>query len=141
MGLLTSIGNIFFTHYLNSLFLNAVGTKGTAVIVYAEETNSLYNEGEVFAAKYVPGFERNILIMRDMSVYGQRWLFNKDLKPVNKVEAQLAARPANPKFITEYRLVLQAFIEKHREGLDPALMRQYEQKLEALEARERERRH
>ncbi|GAA3402123.1 AtpZ/AtpI family protein [Paenibacillus hodogayensis] len=174
LGFLAAMFNIFFTHYLNSLFLNAVGTESTAIIVYAEETNSLYNDqnvweyeavlktaegldvatnfsttsasiyplrnailippkGEVFVAKYVPGFERNILIMSDKSNYGLKWVINKDLKPVIKAEGQLAASPANPKFISEYRLALQAFIEKHRDGPDPALIRQYEQKLKALE--------
>jgi hypothetical protein len=78
-------------------------------------------KGEVFVAKYVPGFERNILIMSDTSVFGQKWLFNKDLKPVNKTEAQLATSPTNPKFISEYHQALQAFIEKHRDGPNPAL--------------------
>lgn len=181
LGLLAAVLNIFITHYLNSLFLNAVGTEGTAVIVYAEETNSTFNDqyvwdyqavlktsegqdvvtkfntmsasiyplrntilippkGEVFVAKYVPGFERNILIMSDKSDYGRKWLFNKDLKPVNKAEAQLATSPTNPKFISEYRLALQEFIEKHRDESDPDLKLQYEQRLEALEAMEHEQR-
>ncbi len=180
LGFLAAMFNIFFTHHLNALFLNAVGTEGTAVVVYAEETNSLYNDqyvweyeavlktsegqdvvtnfttmsasiyplrnailippkGEVFVAKYVPGFEGNILIMSDKSDYGKKWVLNKDLKPVAKAEAQLATSPTNPAFISEYRLALQAFIEKHRDGPDPDLIRQYRQKLEALEAMERER--
>ncbi|MBH5316331.1 AtpZ/AtpI family protein [Paenibacillus sp. GSMTC-2017] len=174
LGFITAIFNIFFTHYLNSLFLNAVGTEGTAIIVYAEQTNSTYNDkyiweysvvlktsegqdvatsfntmsasiyplrnailippqGEVFVAKYVPGFERNILIMSDKSNYGKKWVINKDLKPVLKAEAQLATSPSNPDFISEYRLALEAFIEKYRDGPDPALIQQFEQKLEALE--------
>ena len=76
-------------------------------------------------------------IQRDTSAYGQKWLFNKDLKPVNKAEALLATSPTNPKFISEYRLALQAFIEMHRDGPDPAVVRQYEQKLEELEVKER----
>lgn len=179
-GFLAAMFNIFLTHYLNALFLNAVGTEGTAIVVYAEETNSTYNDryiweyeavlktsegqdvvtnfttmsasiyplrnailippkGEVFAAKYVPGFERNILIMSDTSDYGKRWIFNEDLKPVIKAESQLAASPTNPEFISEYRLALQAFIERHRDTSDPSLMRPYEQKLEALEETVRER--
>ncbi|MBP1994368.1 hypothetical protein [Paenibacillus eucommiae] len=179
LGLLAAIFNIFVTHYVNSLFLNAVGTEGTAIIVYAEETNSLYNDeyvweyeavlktsegqdvvanfntmsasiyplrnailippkGEGFVAKYVPGFERNILIMSDESDYGKKWVMNKDLNQVIKAEAKFASSPNNPKFISEYRQALQAFIEKYRDGPDPALLRQYEQKLEALDATERE---
>ncbi|MFE0556945.1 hypothetical protein ACFW1P_13575 [Paenibacillus sp. NPDC058910] len=80
-------------------------------------------KGEVFVAKYVPGFEGNILIMSDKSDYGKKWVLNKDLKPVAKAEAQLATSPTNPTFISEYRLALQAFIEKHRDGPDPDLIR------------------
>ncbi|MEK3720125.1 hypothetical protein [Paenibacillus sp. FSL H8-0034] len=178
VGFLAAIFNIFITHYVNSLFLNAVGTEGTAIIVYAEETNSLYNDqyvweyevvlktsdgqdvatnfttmsasiyplrnailippkGEAFVAKYVTGFERNILIMSDKSEYGKKWVINENLKPVIKAEGQLATSPTNPKFISEYRLALQAFLEKHHDEPDSALMRQYEQKLKALEATER----
>lgn len=75
--------------------------------------------------------------MSDKSVYGQKWIFNKDLSPVNKAEAQLTTNPTNPKFISEYRQALQAFIEKHRDVSDPAVVRQYEQKLEELEVTER----
>ncbi|MEK8131909.1 hypothetical protein WMW72_28770 [Paenibacillus filicis] len=140
VGLLAAILNIFFTHYLNSLFLNAAGTEGTAIMVYAEKTNSLYNDqpvleyeavlktsdgqdvvanfntmsasiyplrnailippkGEVFVAKYVPGFERNILIMSDRSDYGKKWVVQEDLKSVMKAETQLetAERERQPK--------------------------------------------
>ncbi|WP_240420807.1 hypothetical protein [Paenibacillus periandrae] len=78
-------------------------------------------KGEVFVAKYVTGYERNILIMSDKSNYGRKWVMNEELKPVLKAEGKLATNPTNPKFMSEYRLVLQVFLEKHRDGLESAL--------------------
>ncbi|OME77170.1 hypothetical protein BK120_26950 [Paenibacillus sp. FSL A5-0031] len=77
--------------------------------------------------------------MSDKSEYGKKWIINKDLKPIIKAEVKLATNSTNSKFISQYRQALQAFIEKHRDGPDPALIRQYEQKLEVLEAMGRER--
>jgi len=175
IGFLAATFNIFLTHYVNSLFLNAVGTESTAIVVYAEETNAMYNDqsvleyeavlkttkgqdievkfttmsasiyplrnailipprGETFVAKYVPGFERNILIMSDKSEYGKKWLINKDLNPVMKAEARLAANPDNPEFMKGYKRALQTFIDKHGKDDKSDIVRQYEQKLEALEA-------
>jgi hypothetical protein len=89
-------------------------------------------QGEMFVVKYVPGFERNIVILSDQSDYGKKRLIREDLEPVEKAEAELAVSPANPDFMKEYRNALQSFLEKHRNDADPALIRSYQQKLDAL---------
>ena len=89
-------------------------------------------EGEVFVAKYVPGFPRNMVIMRDLSPYGKVYRIGRDRGPVDKAANQFAASPGNAAFIAEYREALTTFIAKHRNDADPALIRDFQEKLEAL---------
>jgi hypothetical protein len=89
-------------------------------------------EGEIFVAKYVPGFPRNMVIMRDLSPYGKVYRIGMDRGPVDKAANQLEASPSNAAFIAEYREALTVFLEKHRQDADPALVRDFEARLEAL---------
>jgi len=89
-------------------------------------------ENEMFVAKYIPGFERNIVIMSDESDYGKRIIVDDDRGPVEKAAGQYAVSPTNPAFIKEYRDALEAFIAKHRSDADPDLIQDYEQQLERL---------
>lgn len=89
-------------------------------------------EGETFAVRYIPGFPRNFVIMRDLSPYGRRYLIGEDRRPVDKAAAQFAASPGNKAFIAEYRAALTAFIARHRHDADPALIERYRAQLGAL---------
>ena len=89
-------------------------------------------EGETFAVRYIPGFPRNFVIMRDLSPYGRRYLIGEDRRPVDKAAAQFAASPGNKAFIAEYRAALTAFIARHRHDADPALIENYQARLDAL---------
>lgn len=91
-------------------------------------------QGQTFVVKYVPGFERNIVIMSDESEYGRERLIREDLEPVEKAAAQVAVSPANPAFIDEYRGALRTFLQRHRQDADPSLIQDCEQKLDALGA-------
>jgi hypothetical protein len=166
-------GQLLYRSYAQRLFLNAVGTQGSAVIVHSRETDTQLNdkniweydavlktadghdvplqfntmsaaiypirnailippENEMFVAKYIPGFERNIVIMSDESDYGRRIIVDEDRGPVEKAAGQYAVSPVNPAFIKEYRNALQAFITKHHSDADPDLLQDYEQQLERL---------
>lgn len=89
-------------------------------------------EGETFAVRYIPGFPRNFVIMRDLSPYGRRYLIGEDRRPVDKAAAQFAASPGNKAFIAEYRAALTTFIARHRHDADPALIERYRAQLGAL---------
>jgi hypothetical protein len=90
-------------------------------------------EGEPFVAKYIPGFERNIAIMSDLSDYGKRRLINEDTQPVSKAAAKYAVSPANQTFIEEYRVALRSFIAQHAGDADSELIDDYTQKLKDLD--------
>ena len=89
-------------------------------------------QGETFVVRYIPGFPRNFVIMRDLSPYGRRYLIGEDRRPVEKAAAQFAASPGNKAFIAEYREALTAFIAKHGRDADPALIERYQAQLGAL---------
>lgn len=89
-------------------------------------------EGETFAVRYIPGFPRNFVIMRDLSPYGRRYRIGEDRRPVDKAAAQLAVSPGNSAFIAEYREALTTFIARHRHDADPALIEKYRAQLAGL---------
>lgn len=89
-------------------------------------------KGERFAVRYIPGFPRNFVIMRDLSPYGRQYLIDQDRRPVDKAAAQFAASPGNAAFIAEYRATLTAFIARHQNHADPALIANYRAQLHAL---------
>lgn len=91
-------------------------------------------QGETFFVKYITGVEHNVVIMSDLSDYGKKRLVGEARAPVEKAAAQVAVSPSNPEFIAEYRSALQTFIRDHRNIADPALIRDYEQRLAALES-------
>ncbi|MEJ1098219.1 MULTISPECIES: hypothetical protein [unclassified Pseudoxanthomonas] len=92
-------------------------------------------EKETFVVKYIPGVERNVVIMSDASNYGKQRLIYEARAPVEKAAAQLAVSPSNPEFIAEYRDALQTFVRDYRDRADPALIQDYEQQLAALESK------
>jgi hypothetical protein len=89
-------------------------------------------EGETFAVKYIPGFPRNFVIMRDQSTYGIIYNIGQARRPVEKAAAQLDTSPNNPVFIAEYRAALTTFLAKHSSDADPNLIANYQAKLAAL---------
>jgi hypothetical protein len=98
--------------------------------------------GERFVVKYIPGFERNIVIMRDESPYGKRNLFNNARAPVEKAARQLAASPNNPEFKNEYRAALRDFLAQYgdrsgdADGVNQQVIEQYRRALAEVEYHE-----
>lgn len=90
-------------------------------------------QGEMFVVRYIPGFPRNFVVMREQSSYGKRYQLAEDRGPVEKAAAQFAVSPGNKAFIAEYRSALAAFIDKHRHDADPGLIMEYQARLDALQ--------
>ncbi|WP_459616527.1 hypothetical protein [Bordetella sp. 2513F-2] len=88
--------------------------------------------GERFVIKYVPGFERNVAIMRDESPFGRRLLVAQARAPVERAAARLAASPDNDVFRQEYRAALRAFLERHGSDAEPGVVERYREALQAL---------
>lgn len=93
--------------------------------------------GERFVVKYIPGFARNIALMRDQSPFGRRLLVQEARIPVDRAANQLAASPANPDFQAEYRDALRTFLTAHAADAPAPLVNEYRTALAALEAGQR----
>lgn len=88
--------------------------------------------GERFVVKYVPGFERNIAVMRDESAFGQRLLVQEARGPVEKARNQMKASQDNPEFIAEYRATLSTFLKDYGASAPKWLVEEYRRELAAL---------
>ena len=89
-------------------------------------------KGERFVVKYIPGFERNIAIMRDESSFGKRLLVQEALKPVERAAAQVEASPDNAEFRREYREAIEKFLAGHADNAPPDLIARYRNELQRL---------
>jgi hypothetical protein len=73
--------------------------------------------GERFVIRYIPGFERNIVIMRDESPFGRRQQVQDALVSVERARGRWQASPANPDFKADYRNVLRSFLGNYKQDL------------------------
>ncbi|WBY09036.1 hypothetical protein PIB19_06580 [Sphingomonas sp. 7/4-4] len=89
-------------------------------------------KGERFVVKYIPGFERNIAILRDESPFGKRLLVQEALKPVERAAAQVEASPDNVDFRREYREAIEKFLARHADSVPPELIARYRNELNRL---------
>jgi len=89
-------------------------------------------KGERFVVKYIPGFERNIAILRDESPFGKRLLVQEALKPVERAAAQVEASPDNAEFRREYREAIEKFLARHADSAPPDLVARYRNELQRL---------
>lgn len=89
-------------------------------------------KGERFVVKYIPGFERNIAILRDESPFGKRLLLQEALKPVERAAAQVEASPDNVEFRREYRETIGKFLARHADDAPPELTARYRNELGRL---------
>lgn len=90
--------------------------------------------GERFVVKYVPGFERNVVIMAEQSEFGRRYAMTQAQQPVEQARRQWQASPANPEFREGYRQALRVFLLHHGEQAPNALVASYRRALSELES-------
>jgi hypothetical protein len=69
------------------------------------------SNGERFVVKYIPGFEKNIVIMSDESAYGVKRKIAENLRPLQKAQGQYNANTNNESFRKEYIQALKVYVE------------------------------
>lgn len=89
-------------------------------------------KGERFVVKYIPGYERNIAIMRDESPFGKRLLLRRALEPVERAAAQVEASPDNADFRREYREAIETFLAGFAETASSEQIDHYHSELKRL---------
>ena len=78
-----------------------------------------------FPVKYIPGYEKNIVILYDQSEEGKKLLRYEKLAPVNSARIKYEADRTNQEFIREYSAALEEYLQFYD---DP----EYRNKLEEL---------
>jgi len=88
-------------------------------------------QGEVFKLRYVPGFEKNFVIMIDESPYGRRRMLGEWRAPVETAARRLAVNPDNPDFLRAYIDSLETFIAEHGD-VAPEVTADYRRSLQRM---------
>lgn len=89
--------------------------------------------GEPFFVKYIPGYEKNIVILSDESMYGKLRNIYENRQPIEKARRQLEASPQNKEFKEEYLRELKTFINNNDNALDTLSIRSYKEIIRILE--------
>lgn len=90
-------------------------------------------DNELFYVKYIPGYEKNIVILSDLSPYGRQRLVYQNQQPVVKAQRQYEASPANAAFRQEYLQALRTYIADTINAGDVATLERYRQEIGRLE--------
>lgn len=105
----------------------------TAVIYPIRNNIRLPDAGAQIAVKYIPGYEKNIVILSDESSYGRSMLIGEHKQPVEKAAIQYQASPGNEEFKKEYIKALKEFIEEPANSPDSVSVRNYRLLVKTLE--------
>lgn len=105
----------------------------SAAIYPIRNTILIPNTGEEFFVKYIPGYEKNIVILSDESRYGKMRIIYENRGPVDKAAAQLAVSPNNKEFKEEYLRELKKFVADEENSLDTATIRSFKETISFME--------
>lgn len=82
--------------------------------------------------KYIPGYEKNIVILYDQSREGKILLQNEKLAPVNSARIKYEADRTNKEFIEEYIAALREYVKDYDGETYKEKIRELEQELKQL---------
>lgn len=85
-----------------------------------------------FPVKYIPGYEKNIVILNDESADGIRQNASERMRPVEKARIQYQVSPQNKIFIKEYADALQTWINQSTEA-DSLQVQQFRNTIDMLQ--------
>lgn len=105
----------------------------SAAIYPVRNTILLPPANEAFVLKYIPGYEKNIVILSDESAYGLARIIDENKQPVEKARIQYEASRNNGQFKEEYRQALKTFIADPDNLSDDVALRAYREALLSLE--------
>lgn len=91
------------------------------------------NVNEPFLVKYIPGYEKNIVILSDESNYGIARKMMENQQEVQKASIQYQASPQNKSFKSEYLQVLKKYVADSNNVSDPGVINNYKVIIQQLE--------
>ena len=106
----------------------------SAAIYPIRNTILIPNVNDPFLVKYIPGYEKNIVILSDESNFGIARKMMKNQIEVQKAEIQYTTSPYNKAFKEEYLQVLKAYVADSDNALDPNVISRYKTIIQELES-------
>ncbi|MGH1516231.1 hypothetical protein [Chryseobacterium sp. JK1] len=85
-----------------------------------------------FPVKYIPGYEKNIVILYNQSEQGQKELKYSKLAPVNSAKIKYEADKTNREFIEEYISALEDYTQSYDDGNYKAELKELREELKQL---------
>ncbi|MBV8325397.1 hypothetical protein [Chryseobacterium sp.] len=85
----------------------------TAAIYPIENAIRIPRMKESFPVKYIPGYEKNIVILYNQSEEGKRVLKYSKLAPVNSAKIKYEADRTNKEFVKEYISALEEYLKDY----------------------------
>ncbi|MCJ7935458.1 MAG: hypothetical protein MUW56_17995 [Chryseobacterium sp.] len=104
----------------------------TASIYPIENAIRIPRMEESFPVKYIPGYEKNIVILYNQSEEGQQALRYSKLAPVNSAKIKYEADRTNKEFIKEYISALEDYVKSYDDESYKSKIRALKQELEQL---------
>lgn len=104
----------------------------TAAIYPIENAIRIPHTEVPFPVKYIPGYEKNIVILYGQSEEGQNALRYSKLEPVNSARIKYEADRTNKEFIEEYISALEAYTASYDDESYKSKLKELRQELERL---------
>ncbi len=89
--------------------------------------------GEPFAVKFIPGYEKNFVILSDESLYGKMHGIYERKEVVEKARRMVEASPANEEFKQAYRKAMQTFVDDPANAPDSSGVQYYKAILSGMQ--------
>ncbi|CAM3140449.1 hypothetical protein DRF59_19520 [Chryseobacterium flavum] len=105
----------------------------TTASIYPIENAIRIPQAEVpFPVKYIPGYEKNVVILYNQSEEGQAALKYSKLAPVNSAKIKYEADRANKEFIKEYISALEEYVKDYDDEAYKEKIKELKYELEQL---------
>ncbi|AKK73703.1 hypothetical protein OK18_14800 [Chryseobacterium gallinarum] len=117
---------------LNGKYSPTFFSTTTAAIYPIENAIRIPGVGESFPVKFIPGYEKNIVILYNESEEGKRALQYSMLAPVNTAKIKYEADRTNKEFVQEYIEALEQYLKYYDDENYQAQLKELKQQLKKL---------
>lgn len=104
----------------------------TTAAIYPIRNSIRIPDDKDIPVKYIPGYEKNIVILYNQSREGKILLQNEKLAPVNSARIKYEADRTNKEFIEEYIAALREYVRDYDDETYKEKIRELEQELKHL---------
>ncbi|MDR6544841.1 hypothetical protein J2810_000883 [Chryseobacterium rhizosphaerae] len=117
----------------NGKYVSTFFSTTSASIYPIENAIRIPRMEEPFPVKYIPGYEKNIVILYNQSIEGQMAVKYSKLAPVNSAKIKYEADRTNKDFIREYISALENYLNDYDDETYETKLKELKQELEQVE--------